>query len=286
MTVREIQGHLKELYGVEVSPALISNVTDSIIDDVRQWQSRPLDAVYPIVYLDALHLKIRKGSHVENRAVYLALGVNLEGNKELLGLWIGESEGAKFWLGILTELQNRGVEDILIACVDGLKGFPEAIEAVFPRTEIQLCIVHMVRNSLRYVGWKERKKVVSGLKAIYTAVTEEAALKALDQFENEWGDRFPIIGQIWRSKWENISPFFRYPEQIRKVIYTTNSIESLNASLRKITRKRAAFPTEDAVKKVLYLALLKASEKWTRPIRDWASALNYFSIVFEGRVPL
>ena len=286
MTVREIQGHLKELYSVEVSPTLISNVTDSIIDDVRQWQSRPLDAVYPIVYLDALHLKIRKGSHVENHAVYLALGVNLEGNKELLGLWIGESEGAKFWLGILTELQNRGVEDILIACVDGLMGFPEAIEAVFPRTEIQLCIVHMVRNSLRYVGWKERKKVVSGLKAIYTAVTEEAALNALDQFESQWGGRFPIIGQIWRSKWENISPFFRYPEEIRKVIYTTNAIESLNASLRKITKKRAAFPTEDAVKKVLYLALLKASEKWTRPIRDWASALNYFSIVFEGRIPL
>ena len=286
MTVREIQGHLKELYSVEVSPTLISNVTDSVIDDVRQWQARPLDTVYPIVYLDAIHLKIRKGSHVENRAVYLALGVNLEGNKELLGLWVGEAEGAKFWLGVLTELQNRGVKDILVACVDGLNGFPEAIENVFPKTQVQLCIVHMVRNSLKYVGWKERKNVVKSLKEIYTSPTEEAGLRALDQFEQEWGDKFPIIAQIWRSKWGNILPFFSYPEPIRKVIYTTNAIESLNSSLKKITKKRAAFPTEDSVRKVLYLAILKASEKWSRPIRDWAAALNYFSIVFEGRVPL
>lgn len=286
MTVREIQGHLKELYSVEVSPTLISNVTDSVIDDVRQWQTRPLDTVYPIVYLDAIHLKIRKGSHVENRAVYLALGVNLEGNKELLGLWVGEAEGAKFWLGVLTELQNRGVKDILVACVDGLNGFPEAIENVFPKTQVQLCIVHMVRNSLKYVGWKERKNVVKSLKEIYTSPTEEAGLRALDQLEQEWGDKFPIIAQIWRSKWGNIVPFFSYPEPIRKVIYTTNAIESLNSSLKKITKKRAAFPTEDSVRKVLYLAILKASEKWSRPIRDWAAALNYFSIVFEGRVPL
>lgn len=286
MTVREIQGHLKELYEVDVSPSLISNVTDAVMDDVKEWQNRPLEAVYPIVYLDAIHLKLRSSGRVETRAVYLALGVNLEGNKELLGLWVGESEGVKFWLNILTELQSRGVQDILIACVDGLKGFPEAIGSVFPQTEVQLCIVHMVRNSLRYVGWKERKAVARDLRTIYSAPTEEAAMQALEAFENQWGERFPIIAKIWRTKWENVAPFFGYPEPIRKAIYTTNAIESINASLRKVTKKRGAFPTNDSVRKVLYLAIQRASVKWTRPIRDWAAALNYFSIVFEGRVPV
>lgn len=286
MTTREIQGQLKEIYGTEVSPSLISRVTDAVLEEVKEWQNRPLDAVYPIVYLDAIHLKIRTSGRVTNRAVYLALGINLEGNKELLGLWIGESEGAKFWLGILNELQSRGVQDILIAAVDGLKGFPDAIESVFPKTEIQLCIVHMIRNSLRYVGWKERKAVAKELKSIYKASTVEAAVQALDAFEAEYGERFPMVVKTWRSRWENVIPFFSYPDPIRKVIYTTNAIESLNAQLRKVTRKRGAFPTDDSVRKVLYLAITRASKKWNRPIKDWAAALNFFSIVFEGRVPV
>ena len=286
MTTREIQEQLKEVYGTEVSPSLISKVTDAVLDEAKEWQNRPLDAVYPVVYLDAIHLKIRTSGRVTSRAVYLALGINLEGNKELLGLWIGEAEGAKFWLGILNELQNRGVQDILIAAVDGLKGFPDAIESVFPKTEIQLCIVHMIRNSLRYVGWKERKAVARELKTIYTAPTAEAAEQALDAFEAEYGERFPMVVKTWRSRWGNVIPFFGYPDPIRKVIYTTNAIESLNAQLRKVTRKRGAFPTDDSVRKVLYLAIIRASKKWNRPIKDWAAALNFFSIVFEGRVPV
>ena len=285
MTTREIQEQLKEVYGTEVSPTLISRVTDAVLDEVKEWQNRPLEAVYPVVYLDAIHMKIRTSGRVTSRAVYLALGINLEGNKELLGLWIGEAEGAKYWLGILNELHNRGVQDILIAAVDGLKGFPEAIESVFPKTEIQLCIVHMIRNSLRYVGWKDRKAVAKELKAIYKAPTAEAAEQALDAFETEYGERFPMVVKTWRSRWENVIPFFGYPDPIRKVIYTTNAIESLNAQLRKVTRKRGAFPTDDSVRKVLYLAIIRASKKWKRPIKDWAAALNFFSIVFEGRVP-
>jgi putative transposase len=285
MTTREIQGQLKEIYGTDVSPSLISKVTDAVLDEVKEWQNRPLDAVYPVVYLDAMHLKIRTGGRVVSRAIYLTLGINLEGNKKLLGLWVGESEGAKFWLGILTELKSRGVQDILIAAVDGLTGFPDAIAAEFPKTEVQLCIVHMIRNSLRYVGWKERRAVAKDLKTIYTAPTAEAAEQALDVFEAEYGERYPMVAKTWRSRWENVIPFFACPAPIRKVIYTTNAIESLNAQLKKVTRKRGAFPTDDAVRKVIYLALQKASEKWKRPIKDWPAALNHFSIVFEGRVP-
>ena len=285
MTTREIQGHLHELYGVEVSPALISNVTDSVLEDVKQWQSRPLDALYPIVYLDAIHLKLRTSGQVQSQAVYLALGINLEGHKELLGLWVGESEGSKFWLNVLTELQNRGVQDILIACVDGLKGFPEAIETAFPQTQVQLCIVHLIRHSLKYVSWKERKEVARDLRAIYSAANTEAAEQALEAFAKKWDPRFPSISKSWRSRWENITPFFSYPAPIRKVIYTTNAIESVNASIRKVTAKRGAFPTIDSVRKVLYLAIQKASERWNRPIRDWTGALNHFTIVFEDRVP-
>ena len=286
MTTREIQGHLKELYGVEVSPALISSVTDSVLEDVKAWQNRALSSVYPIVYLDAIHLKMRHSGRVESCAVYLALAVNLEGNKELLGLWVGEAEGAKFWLGVLTELQSRGVEDILIACVDGLKGFPEAIESVFPKTEIQLCIVHMVRNSLRYVSWKERKTVARDLKQIYDAPTVEAAEQALAAFETKWAERFPAIARSWRDRWELVIPLFSYPKPIRKAIYTTNAVESLNASLRKVTKKRGAFPTPDSVRKVLYLAIERASARWTMPIKNWPAALNHFAIAFEGRVTL
>lgn len=285
MTTREIQGHLKELYGTEISPALISNVTDSVLEDVQAWQSRPLDAVYPIVYLDALHLKMRLDGVVQTRAVYLALGVNLDGHKELLGLWIGDKEGSKFWLSILTELRNRGVRDILIACVDGLTGFPDAIASEFPKAEVQLCIVHMVRNSLRFVSWKERKAVAKDLRAIYTAPTAEAACSALDSFAEKYDARFPTISRSWRNRWEQVTPFFAYPPEIRKVIYTTNAIESIQSQLRRVTRQRGAFPTPESVKKVLFLAIQRISQRWSRPIKDWVAALNHFSITFEGRIP-
>lgn len=285
MTTREIQAHLKEIYQVEVSPSLISTVTDAVLEDVKAWQSRPLEALYPIVYLDAIHVKMRTAGHVETQAVYLALALTLEGDKELLGLWVGEAEGAKFWLGVLTELQNRGVRDILIAAIDGLAGFPEAIETVFPKTQVQLCIVHMVRGSLRYVSWKERKAVSRDLRAIYRAPTLEAAEAALTAFEERWDARFPMIGRKWRTNWQNLTPFFDYPPAIRKVMYTTNAIEALNAQLRNVNKKRGAFPNPEAVRKVLYLAIMKASERWSRPVLDWTAALNHFVLVFQDRVP-
>ena len=285
MTNRELQDHLEEIYEVEVSPGLITRVTDAVLDEVKAWQNRPLDAVYPIVYLDAIHLKIRTDGRVRNRAVYVALGVDLTGNKDLLGLWIGESEGAKFWVNVLTELNGRGVQDILIAAIDGLTGFPDAIASVFPKTEVQLCMVHMVRNSLRYVSWKDRKAVARDLRKIYSAATVEAAEQALDAFEEKWNERYPMAAKSWRERWENVIPLFGYPEPIRKVIYTTNAIESVNSQLRKVTKKRGAFPTDDSVRKILYLAIQRASKKWTMPIRDWSAALNFFTIVFEGRVP-
>ena len=269
MTTREIQGHLKELYKVEVSPSLISSVTDAVLEDVKAWQGRPLDTVYPIVYLDAIHVKVRSRGHVRTHAVYLALALTLEGNKELLGLWVGEAEGAKFWLSVLTELKNRGVEDILIAAIDGLKGFPEAIESVFPKTRVQLCIVHLVRGSLRFVAWKERKAVARDLRTIYRAPSLEAAETALESFSERWDERFPMISRKWRANWANLTLFFDYPPEIRKVMYTTNAIEAVNAQLTKVTRKRGAFPTPEAVRKVLYLAIEKASQRWTRPVQDW-----------------
>jgi putative transposase len=285
LSTRQIEASLLEIYGVEVSPALISKVTDAVLDEVVAWQNRPLDAVYPIVYLDALHLKIRTDGRVQTRAVYVALGVTMAGNKDLLGMWIGDAEGAKFWLNVLTELSNRGVRDILITAVDGLTGFPEAIGSVFPKTEVQLCIVHMVRNSLRYVPWKNRRAVARDLRKVYTAPTAEAAAQALDAFEAAWGDQYPMAAKTWRSRWGNVIPFFAYPAPIRKVIYTTNAVESLNAQLRQVTKRRGAFPTEDSVRKVLYLAVTRAAQRWTMPIQDWPAALNYFSIVFTGRVP-
>ena len=285
MTTRELQEHLEEIYEVEVSPSLISRVTDAVLDDVKAWQNRPLDAVYPVVYLDAAHIKIRTDGRVQTRAIYLALAIDLTGNKQLLGLWIGEAEGAKFWLNVLTELSNRGVKDILIAAIDGLTGFPEAIAGVFPKTEIQLCIVHMVRNSMRYVPWKNRKTVAKDLRKIYRAPTVEAAAQALDEFEQKWGDQYPMAAKSWRTRWENVIPLFGYPEPIRKVIYTTTAIESLNAQLRKVTKKRGAFPTDDSVRKILYLAIRRVSKRWTMPLQDWPAALNFFSTAFEGRVP-
>jgi putative transposase len=284
MTTREIVATFKEMYGAEVSASLISKVTDAVIEQVVEWQSRPLDAVYPIVYLDCIVVKIRQDKQVINKAVYLALGVNMEGHKELLGLWLSENEGAKFWLNVLTELQNRGVKDILIACVDGLKGFPDAINTVFPETQIQLCIVHMVRNSVKYVPWKDYKAVTAQLKQIYQSVTEEEALLALNQFGEQWDARYPQISKSWRTHWHNLNTLFSYPADIRKVIYTTNAIESLNSVIRKAIKKRKLFPTDDSAKKVIYLAIQNASKNWTMPIRNWKPALNRFMIEFEERL--
>lgn len=283
MTVREIQGHLEEMYGTEVSPSLISAVTDAVIDEVKAWQSRPLDVLYPIVYLDCIHVKVRDGS-VRVKAVYLALGINMSGEKEVLGIWIAQTEGAKFWLQVVTELKNRGVQDIFIACVDGLKGFPEAIETVYPHTAVQLCIVHMVRNSLNFVSWKMRKEIASDLKRIYTATTADEAELRLGEFEDKWDDTYLPISQSWRRNWSRITPFFDYPPEIRKVIYTTNAIESLNMSLRKITKNRGSFPSDEALMKLFYLALQNISKKWTMPIRDWKAALNRFTIQFNERM--
>ena len=286
MTVRDIQGHLKELYGTEVSPDLISRVTDAVLEEVKAWQSRPLDPIWPIVYLDALVVKVRDQGTVGNKSAYLAIGVNMEGRKEVLGMWLEATEGAKFWLRVITELRNRGVKDILVACCDGLKGFPEAIESVFPQTTVQTCIVHMIRNSLTYVNWKDRKKLMVDLRRVYSADTENEAGAMLDEFDGVWGAKYPMIGQIWRRHWERIIPFFAFSRDIRKVLYTTNAIESLNSQLRKVLRNRGHFPTDDAVLKLLYLALNNAEKKWTMPIRDWRSALHQFAIHFEGRLPV
>jgi putative transposase len=285
MTVREIQGHLEEMYGTEISPALISTVTEAVMEEVKAWQARPLDTLYPIMYLDCIHVKVRDGGAVRVKAVYLALGINLFGEKELLGIWMAQTEGAKFWLQVVTELKNRGVADIFIACVDGLKGFPEAIETVFPKTTVQLCLVHLVRYSLQYVGWKLRKVVAADLKRIYQSATAEEAEIRLTEFEHKWDAAYPPIGQSWRRNWARIVPFFDYPPEIRKVIYTTNAIESLNMSLRKISKNRGSFPSDDALMKLFYLAIRNISKKWTMPIRDWKAALTRFTIQFEDRMP-
>lgn len=285
MTVRDIQGHLADIYNVEVSPDLISTVTDSVMDMVREWQNRPLDSVYPIMYFDALRMKIREDGRVVNKAVYLALGVNMDGHKDVLGIWLDKNEGAKFWLNVFTELKNRGVNDILIACVDGLKGLPDAIESVYPDTEIQLCIVHMVRNSLKFVSYKDRKKMASDLKTIYKAVTVEQAESALTTFGQTWDKRYPMVSQSWQSHWDKIIPFFAYSEEIRKVIYTTNAIESLNSTLRKVTKNRNSFPNDESAIKLLYMALMNIMKKWTMPIRNWSLAVHQFAIRFGNRVP-
>ena len=284
MTTREIQGHLEEMYQVEVSPALISNVTDAVIEEVKAWQSRPLDAIYPIVYLDALVVKMRSDGRVENRAVYVAIGISMAGQKEVLGLWTSANEGAKFWLQVLTELQNRGLKDIFIACVDGLKGFPQAIGTVYPKTTVQLCMVHMVRASLNYVSWKERKRVAQDLKAIYRAATVEEAERQLAEFAAQWDQRYPSISALWRRNWQGVIPFFQFPPEIRKIVYTTNAIESLNMSLRKAIKTRGAFPSEDAALKVMYLALRNLARKWN-VVQGWKEALNRFALLWEARFP-
>jgi len=286
MTTRDIQAHLEEIYGVEISPPLVSQVTKAVQEEIVLWQNRPLDEIWPIVYLDAIRVKVRQDNRVINKAVYLAVGVNLDGLKEVLGLWTAETEGAKFWLQVVTELKNRGVKDIFVACVDGLKGFPEAIETVFPDTQVQLCIVHMVRHSLNYVSWKQRKEVATDLKAIYSAPTIDEAEYHLERFEEKWNGSHPMISKSWRNNWERITPLFSYPPEIRKAIYTTNAIESVNMSLRKVTKNRGSFPNDESMIKLMYLALQNISKKWTMPIHNWRSALNQFSIMFEERMPL
>lgn len=284
MGTRDIVAAFKEMYDADVSPALISKVTDRVLDTVTEWQNRSLDAVYPIVYLDCIVLKIRQNNRVINKSMYLALGINMEGHKELLGMWLAEAEGAKFWLSVLTELKNRGLQDILIACVDGLKGLPEAIAAEYPQTKIQLCIVHMVRNSLKYVSWKDYKAVTASLKEIYHSPTESAALAALERFAKQWDERYPQISKSWNTHWPNLITLFEYPPEIRKVIYTTNAIESLNSVIRKATKRRKVFPTDESAIKVVYLAIQDASKKWTMPIRNWKHAINRFMIEFGDRL--
>ncbi|AEF80082.1 IS256 family transposase [Leadbettera azotonutricia] len=286
MTDRDIKSHLEKIYNVEVSPELISRVTAAVMEEVKEWQNRQLEKSYAIVYLDALRVKTKQDGKSCTKSVYVALGVNFEGQKEVLGLWIAENEGAKFWMGVLNEIKNRGVEDILIACMDGLTGFPEAVRAVFPKTRIQLCIVHMVRNSTKFVSWKDLKKICADLKAIYSAATEEAGRDALEEFGKIWDAKYPMIYQSWDTHWDDLSEFFKYPPEIRKAIYTTNAIESLNYQLRKVTKNRSTFPNDDAIFKILYLAIRNASEKWTMPVRDWGMALNQFAIIFGNeRVP-
>ncbi|AJK14208.1 IS256 family transposase [Yersinia pestis] len=284
MTTREIVATFKEMYDADVSPTLISKVTDAVKEQVAEWQNRQLDALYPIVYMDCIVVKVRQNGSVINKAVFLALGINTEGQKELLGMWLAENEGAKFWLSVLTELKNRGLQDILIACVDGLKGFPDAINSVYPQTHIQLCIIHMVRNSLKYVSWKDYKAVTSGLKMVYQAPTEEAALMALDKFAEAWDDKYPQISKSWRTHWENLNTFFGYPPDIRKAIYTTNAIESVNSVIRAAIKKRKVFPTDDSVRKVVYLAIKDASKKWSMPIQNWRLAMSRFIIEFGDRL--
>ncbi|KHS76237.1 IS256 family transposase [Pectobacterium brasiliense] len=284
MTTRDIVTTFKEMYDADVSPTLISKVTDAVKEQVTEWQNRPLNSLYPIVYLDCIVVKVRHSGSVINKAVFLALGINTEGQKELLGMWLAENEGAKFWLNVLTELKNRGLQDILIACVDGLKGFPDAINSVYPQTHIQLCIIHMVRNSLKYVSWKDYKEVTSGLKAVYQAPTEEAALMALDKFAGIWDEKYPQISKSWRTHWENLNTFFGYPSDIRKAIYTTNAIESLNSVIRQAIKKRKVFPTDDSVRKVIYLAIQSASKKWSMPIQNWRLAMSRFIIEFGDRL--
>jgi len=282
MSTRDIQGHLEEMYQVEVSPSLISEVTDGVMEQARAWQNRPLEPFYGVVFLDALFVKMRHEGRVENRAVYVAIGINLEGRKDVLGLWTSATEGAKFWLNVLTELRNRGVKDIYLVCVDGLKGFPQAIESIYPKAQIQLCIVHMIRASLNYVTWQDRKKVVADLKPVYKAVTADEAERQLSEFETKW-PKYPAIARLWRENWERVIPFFAFPEEVRKVVYTTNAVESLHMSLRRIIKTRGSFPTEEAAFKLLYLALTKVVAKW-ETVQHWKQMLNYLDTVCGDRI--
>jgi putative transposase len=284
MSVRDIQAHLRELYGVEVGHDLISRVTDAVLEDVREWQARPLEDLYPILFLDALIVKVRDGGAVRNKACYVAIGVNLDGERDVLGLWFQSSEGAKFWLAVLNELKQRGVSDVLICCVDGLKGFPEAIEAVFPHAWVQTCIVHLIRQSLRFVPDKHRRSVAKDLRPIYTAVDADAAAEALNAFDATWGERYPMIGKTWRDAWEHVIPFLAFPTDVRRVVYTTNSIEALHRQIRKTIKTRGHFPTEEAARKLIYLSIINAQKSW-KTTYNWSAALLSFKIHFTDRLP-
>jgi putative transposase len=284
MSVRQVRGHLEELYGIDVSPDLISTITDAVLEAVAEWQGRPLDACYPLVFFDAIRVKIRDEGFVRNKAVYIALGILPDGTKEILGIWIEQTEGAKFWLRVMNELKNRGVADILIAVVDGLKGFPDAINAVFPQTIVQTCIVHLIRNSMGFASFKDRKPIAQALRSVYRAATPEAGLAALDAFdEGEWGRKYPAVGQSWRRHWEQVIPFFAFPQGVRRIIYTTNAIEALNSKIRRAVRTRGHFPSDDAAMKLLYLVLNHAVEEWKRPPREWFEAKTQLAVFFGDR---
>ena len=285
MSTRDIQRHLQQVYGVTVSPETISNITESVMSDVREWQNRPLEKSYPILFLDALRVNSRQDGKNINKALYVALAINWEGRKEVLGLWLADTEGAKFWMSVLTDIKNRGVEDILIACMDGLTGFPDAVKAVFPDTHIQHCIVHMIRNSTKFVSYKDLKAVCRDLKEVYSAINAESGHEALEEFGKKWNDKYPMIQASWERNWNDLTEFFNYPKDIRRAIYTTNAIESLNFSLRKVTRNKSSFPDDDSIYKVMYLAIKNASTHWTMSIKDWGLAVNQFAILFDGRVP-
>jgi len=284
MTVRDIQEHLNSIYGIEASPALISNITDKLLPVIKEWQNRPLSEIYTIVFLDAIHYKVRVDGHIISKAAYMVIGIDIEGQKDVLGIWIGENESAKFWLNVLNELKNRGVKDILILSVDNLSGISEAINASFPKTQIQKCIVHQIRNSTKYVSYKDLKKFTADLKPIYQAVSEGEGLRALDIFDEKWGNKYPLAVKSWRNNWAEISTFFRYPEEIRRLIYTTNTIESYHRQLRKVTKSKSVFPTDDALLKMLYLATMDVTRKWTTRVKNWAIILAQFSVYFEDRL--
>jgi len=286
MSTRDIQRHLQQVYGVEVSPETISNITESVMADVREWQTRPLEKSYPILFLDALRVNSRQDGKNVNKALYVALAINWEGRKEVLGLWLADTEGAKFWMSVLTDIKNRGTEDILIACMDGLTGFPDAVKAVFPDTHIQHCIVHMIRNSTKFVSYKDLKAVCRDLKEVYSAINAESGHEALQEFGKKWNDKYPMIQASWERNWNDLTEFYNYPKDIRRAIYTTNAIESLNFSLRKVTKNKSSFPDDDSIYKIMYLAIKNASTRWTMSIKDWALAVNQFAILFDGRVPV
>lgn len=286
MSTRDIQRHLQQVYGVEVSAETISNITAAVMADVRDWQNRPLEKSYPILFLDALRVNSQQDGKNVNKALYVALAINWEGKKEVLGLWLANTEGAKFWMSVLTDIKNRGTEDILIACMDGLTGFPDAVKAIFPETHIQHCIVHMIRNSTKFVSYKDLKAVCRDLKEVYSAINAETGHEALEEFGKKWNDKYPMIQASWQRNWNNLTEFFNYPKDIRKAIYTTNTIDSLNFSLRKVTKNKSSFPDDDSIYKIMYLAIKNASTRWTMPIKDWALAVNQFAILFDGRVPV
>lgn len=286
MSTRDIQSHIEDIYGIELSPTTISNITEKVLEKVSEWQSRPLARIYPIVYFDAIHFKVRQEGKVLTKAAYTALGIDSEGYKDLLGIWIGEAEGANFWLGVLTEMRNRGVEDIFIACVDGLKGFPEAIETVFPRAEVQLCVIHQIRNSLRYISYKHQKEFMKDLKLVYKASTEEAGRRQLDKLAEKWGGKYALAVNSWKNNWPRLSTYFKYPEEIRRIIYTTNIVEGLHRQLRKVTKTKTLFPHDDALRKILFMAFKDIEKKWNRPIAGWAFIISQFAIIFEERLKL